>query len=409
MTERTQTAGREAVTDPWLDARIDAYRTRYAGVKIQPLRKAVPLRIPELAQIREAIPNLLTAQQTLLRHFLSERGPAGTLEFFGVPGDLSRWMSVLTDPGIDPPILRVDVLPLPDGRARICEINIDSCVGVAEAADLFRLEQLRHGEIPQQTPYEHLAVLVGQELARLGGDKVCLFDWTHYQASGWFTLDRLKDTIATALPGVEVFLANELGGVERVDARTVVFRIFPSADAYTDPALTAELFGRAGHVLTDFSSDLLSSKLWMAVYHDDRYRGLLTEEMRDAIDRTVPWTTRADASNLDSLLESKDRYFFKSATDFGGRGVMAGHSTPEDEIRKRILDDGSGGWVAQEKCETASLEVHPLDAPAPVTGTGVLGLYRFGRQWSGVMVRASADTDVVNVTRGSLLGWGYEV
>ncbi|MFJ5681050.1 hypothetical protein [Streptomyces sp. NPDC093097] len=53
-------------------------------------------------------------------------------------------------------------------------------------------------------------------------------------------------------------------------------------------------------------------------------------------------------------------------------------------------------------------EANPLDVPEPVCSVSVLGLYRFGSQWSGVMVRAAVDTEVVNVTQGSLLGWGYE-
>jgi len=392
----------------WLELQIAAYHKKYAGPMIRPLAKAVGLKSAGLAEVRDAIPHILAAQRILLRHFLEKLGPEGTLEFLGVPGELSAWMAMLSDPDMEPPILRVDVLPLAQGEARICEINIDSCVGVAEAADFFRIEELREGRFSQQTPYEHLAALLGGVLADRECDKVCLFDWSHWQESGWFTLQRLRETLVAGLPGVEVFLATERAGIERVDARTVVFRVFPSTDALADPALTTELFSRAGHVMTDFSADLLSSKVWMAVYHDARYRGLLTDQMRAAIDSTVPWTVVVNGENREALLTEKDGYFFKSATDFGGRGVLAGQSSPAAEIRERLTEPGSDRWVAQERCDVTPLDVQPLGAAETVPSVSVLGLYRFGQQWSGVLVRASVGTEVVNVSGGSFLGWGYE-
>ncbi|GLW33569.1 hypothetical protein [Actinoplanes regularis] len=396
------------MSSDWLEARLAAYHKKYAGPKIRPLSRAVRLKAPGLAEVRDAIPQILAAQRVLLRHFLEKLGPDGTLEFLGVPPELSAWMAALSDPDLEPPILRVDVLPLAQGEARICEINIDSCVGVAEAADFLRIEEFREGRFSQQTPYEHLVALLGRVLAERGCDKVCLFDWSHWQESGWFTLERLHETLVAGLPGVEVFFATEQAGIERVDARTVVFRVFPSSDALAAPALTTELFSKAGHVMTDFSADLLSSKVWMAVFHDNVYRELLTDRMCAAIDSTIPWTVLVDGRNREALLAEKDRWFFKSATDFGGRGVLAGRGSSEAEIRERLSGPAQDRWVAQERCEVIPLDVRPLGASEAVPSVSVLGLYRFGQQWSGVLVRASVGTEVVNVSGGSFLGWGFE-
>jgi hypothetical protein len=176
-----------------------------------------------------------------------------------------------------------------------------------------------------------------------------------------------------------------------------------------DLGFVSQLFERAASVLTDFSCELLGSKVWMAILQDRQYDFLLDEPTRAAIATAIPPTVVVSADNRAALLASRSGLFFKSACDFGGHGVISGRAVAEDELARLLDSVPSKVWIAQQAVEPARIKIRQAGSPVPVSGRSVLGLFRFGQHWSGILVRASRELDIINAAGGSTVGWGYEV
>lgn len=153
----------------------------------------------------------------------------------------------------------------------------------------------------------------------------------------------------------------------------------------------------------------MGSKLWLGLLHDPSYRRLLDDHMTTAIDYMIPYSIVLDEQNIEKILENKDSYFFKAAGDFGGHGVIPGKSTSPNEIRDRLGDLKTSKWIAQKSCEIQPIKIRPICEDSEFEANSVLGLYQIDGRWSGALVRAQKNADVINVAGGSTIGWGYEV
>ncbi|MET7438898.1 hypothetical protein ACWERY_22390 [Streptomyces sp. NPDC004082] len=403
-----------AATSEWVADRIRDFCERYKdgnGEKLLPLGAAVPLSGYDLDQVRSAVPEILRAKGVILRHLLSVLDQAAVLDMFGIPAQLLPWMPVLQDPeGYECPVMRVDLIPLADGTVRICELNLDSSVGGPETGEFRRYEELAAGLPLTPTPYEQLARQLAPVIKDKGLDKVCLLDWSTWEGYGQFDLEWMRQTLAHQLPaGIEVFLATEKKGAERIDAQTLVYRVFMADDALDDVEFVAGVFARAGHVIGDFSGEVIGSKVWMGLLHEPEYRALLPESTCAAIDALLPQTRVVTAANIDTLIAGRSGWFFKSAADFGGAGVIDGRTVSEAELRERLAGDNRGSWIAQEVVEPASFDVTPLGSADTVSRQCVLGLYRYGDMWSGCFLRSASESSVINMSAGASVSWAYEV
>ncbi|MEU0896321.1 hypothetical protein [Streptomyces massasporeus] len=398
----------------WVADRIRDFCERYKdgnGEKLLPLGAAVPLTGYSLDEVRAGVPEILRAKGVILRHLLSVLDRAAVLRMFGVPPELVPWMPVLDDPeGYDCPVMRVDLIPLTDGSVRICELNLDSSVGGPETGEFRRYEELAAGLPLTPTPYEQLARHLVPVIQNERLNKVCLLDWSTWEGYGQFDLEWMRETLAHQLPaGIEVFLATEKSGAERIDAQTLVYRVFMADDALGDVDFVAGVFDRAGHVIGDFSGEVIGSKVWMGLLHDPEYRALLPESTCAVIDALVPRTHVVAVENVDGLIAGRAGWFFKSAADFGGAGVIDGRTVSEAELRERLAGDNRGSWIAQEVVEPASFDVRPLESADPVSRQCVLGLYRYGGRWSGCFLRSGSGSSVINMSAGASVSWAYEV
>ncbi|MEV6839752.1 hypothetical protein AB0N17_35530 [Streptomyces sp. NPDC051133] len=400
-----------AAGSDWIGERIRDFCRQYGGEKLLPLGAALPLTGFRLAEVRSAVPEILRAKSVILRHLLATMDRAAVLQMFGVPSQLVSWMPVLDDPeGYECPVLRVDLIPVADGSVRICELNLDSSVGGPETAEFRRYEELAAGLPLAPTPYEELARQLAPIIWQKGLTKVCLLDWSTWEGYGQFDLEWMRETLAHQLPaGLDVFVATEKSGAERIDGQTLVYRVFMADDALADPEFVARVFGTAGHVIGDFSGEVMGSKVWMGLLHDPELRALLPERTCAAIDALVPRTHVVTAANIDTLIADMSGYFFKSATDFGGSGVIDGRTVSEAVLRGRLAGDNRGNWIAQEIITPAEFDVRLLGSSDTVSRECVLGLYRYGESWSGYFLRSRSGASVINMASGAAVGWAYEV
>jgi hypothetical protein len=134
--------------------------------------------------------------------------------------------------------------------------------------------------------------------------------------------------------------------------------------------------------------------------------GYLSQEERDAVAETVPWTRLLDDID-DAALGGGDRFVLKRSHDYGGKSVVIGREAGPKAFRETLRAarrDEPGTWVAQELVDAPSIERFLS------TGTGVprlplhLDISTYASLVPGVpdggSVCRAAPGRIVNIVRG---------
>jgi hypothetical protein len=352
---------------------------------------------------------LVDAQSTILRHLVATTDRADILTRFGLPTSLAPaidWAELTAGERI---IARLDVLPSADGY-QFCEMNIDSSISGFEILDCLTVLCRRLGWSlldATASPQRDVAALVGRVARDRGVDRVVLCDWNSRIGIGYFGFDLLRDHIATAVPELPVRLVYHGDYRDewlRDGTATLVYRGFMHADV-DDPTFVDRLVDSGATVLNLFESEIRSHKGWFAMFWDDRYRHLLDIATRDTITTYVPYTVDVTSRNRPGLVASRDELVFKLARSSGGRDVLVGQNHTAAELTARLRQAGPREWVAQRHVETSRLVLASDAESAPRPHHVVLGLYLVDGAASGLLLRTSATSAVVNVTGSAAAGW----
>lgn len=383
-----------------------------------PLNFVFPER--DCERLGEAASALVGIQTRILRHLNETIGREGILRTFRVPEAMQRFVKweELLEPGTI--ISRFDILQAEDGSYRFCEFNIDSCVGAAEifefAADYFsELGVDVSRTLGASPPLKDLAVLLAQTVARHKLSRIVIFDWSVGGGSGgkgYLSFERMREHIAQAVHPIPVFIADE----KTCDAewltpeearRTLFYRGFLMDEMDDGGAFLDRLIALGAIVINTYEAEIRMDKSWFVLLHDETIRQLLTQRERDLIDAYLPYTCDVDRHNAAALVERKSRYVFKEKHSFGGKGIHFGEETPAEELTA-LFNDHPGAWTAQEVVPIAPA-IFPSDAgfrsePQKI----VFGLFVYGSHVNGMLLRASTQSRVVNVTVGSAkVAWAF--
>jgi hypothetical protein len=165
-------------------------------------------------------------------------------------------------------------------------------------------------------------------------------------------------------------------------------------------------------IVNPLRASVVSSKKILAVLQDPRFEYLLTGDEADRIRATLPWTRilrpgRATYGPwifdlLSFVSDNRERLVLKPASDYGGRGVMLGTETDQDEWDATIEAHAPvGDFIAQEYVAIPE-EMFPIVE----NGRVQMRLKRFninpfaiGGRYAGMLTRIS-DQAVINVTAG---------
>jgi len=355
-------------------------------------------------------------------------GDAGRLcAHLGIPAAQARWMTL--DPG-EPDVLlsRLDAFVTAAGP-RFIEINSDAPAGfgygdrMAEVfgrLPLFRQFAADHavGYVPS-APSLVRALLA--ECARRGGPGapvVAIVDWAEVKTRP----DQELLRPALEAGGARCVLADPRemtlvdgrlrAGADAVDLvyRRALLQELVEREGEVGPFLAAYREGRAVFV-NSFRCGLSEDKAFFGILTDEAYAGLMTEDERRLVARTVPWTRRVeerrtlkDGREVDLvpyILAHAADLVLKPAHGFGGQSVMVGvEATPA--AWEAAVDEALGSpWVVQERvpipreefpvCEGGNLGFEPL-------GVNANPFYAAGAE-AGAVARASRSA-VINVSAG---------
>jgi len=155
-----------------------------------------------------------------------------------------------------------------------------------------------------------------------------------------------------------------------------------------------------------FEAELKMHRTWFSLLCDPGYRQLLDERQRAAVDRYLPYSVDLRPENLDEALADKDGYVFKRSYSYGGQGVVLGADRTRDELRQALLADGVEAWACQRRVQASTVDLPGPDGRVRPHHL-VLGMYVYGDRSSGLLVRGSAASPVVNASRGGGVSWAF--
>ncbi len=374
---------------------------------------AHPLLVPRAAydELCEAGAAMLSAQAKIMRRLLRTRSRAELLALFGVPAGMAPYVDWERFERDDCVIARLDVVPT-DAGFSFCEFNVFPGVGAAESAECYQVFAAAFGAPAplETTPLADLAALYRDVCRRRGLDRIVVLDSRLHGGLGYPRQEPLRDHLAALAPDIPVIFADEESYPRAwlapgAGAGVLVHRMF-TYDEVGDGCRFFDQLCRSGAFVTStFESEIRMSKAWLALLCDDAFAPLLTEREAELIARYLPRGVRLNGDTLAGALAEKDRWVFKLDYSYGGTGVLIGKDHSAAELARRLGELGAERWICQEYVAAQTIRLPYNAALDAAPHALVLGLYLYDGKPNGMAVRASRQSNVVNLTGDAGMTW----
>ncbi|MFL6137077.1 MAG: hypothetical protein ACJ74O_04675 [Frankiaceae bacterium] len=354
---------------------------------------------------------LADAQEKLLSHLCSTLSADELVAMFRVPPSMASridWAQVASG---GPRMLRADIIPAEDGYW-FCELNHFSGVGAGESYHSAKaFAELLGRPVAGVSPFRDLAHLYAVECGRAGLDRLVILDSAKHRQWGYGKIVMLQRYLALMAPELEVAYCDETDypreWLEAGEARrTMVHRIITLDDTTDGGAFLSMLHDSGATLSCMFEAELKMHRKWFSLLCDPRYHHLLSAAELAVIERYVPRTFELTRDNVEEALAAKDDYVFKRSYSYGGEGVLIGRQQSRDDLRQALLAGGVEAWECQRRVPTATVEL-PSGSGRPEPYWFVLGMFVYGERSNGLLVRASAASQVVNASTGGGVSWAF--
>lgn len=411
---------RDPVAEAAVHARAVALMREVGAAVFEQKLIAHPLLVDEadLAALARAGGLLLRAQVKLLDHLRATRGDADVLEMFRIPARLlpfMRWEN-LAHP--EETIGRLDIIPTRHGYS-FCELNVIPAVGGGEAHPCGEMYFHTFGYPDTDRPPGPLQLLASHYahlVRKRGYVRVVILDSVEHGRHGYPRQLLLQRYLRAAVPGLSVELCDEESYPAKwltpaEGARTLVHRMFTHEEV-TDGFVFLEKLWQSGAAIAGFESDLRMSKRFLVLMCDPQYRPLLDAEELAAIDQFVPHSYALTEEKVASAIERRAELVFKwdDSASYGGNGVLVGSEHEADELERTLRQHGVARWICQQAVEAEELPLRAAEDAEPLPYRLVLGMYWYGGATSGLLVRGSRASRVVNASSPTgRIGWAYPV
>ena len=359
--------------------------------------------------------SLIKSQTKILKVLVKENSKKTILKIFGLPGKIEHfvdWNKLLSNRIIG----RFDIIISTNNRFKFCEINVDSAINGLKFYDAFE-KYFRELNLPFQkgtsSPRSEITKYLKSQIKKGGFTRIIIFSLNFYIVEGSGTIYALFDLIKKTLPEIEVLLVDEKTYPEELltkeeGRKTLVYRMAIYRDIKNDELLE-KIFASGARMISMFENEIRSNKKWFSIFYDLKYQKYLSTNEIEIINKYIPKTYSLSNNNLDYYLENKDKYVFKKNMSYGGLGVFFGSEFSQSDLKKKIVNC-EDDWIVQEAVKTKKI-ILPEDQNYNMRNNSiVLGLFSIFGKHTGMLVRASSNSDVVNVTYGGAkMGWAYPV
>jgi hypothetical protein len=362
------------------------------------------------AGLSQATGLLVSAQDKLVRYLAATRSGEELAKMFEVPAGMAAhidWAGLATS-GMR--MLRADIIPTDSGYY-FCELNHFSGVGAGEGYhSAHAFAELLGRPVAAVSPFRQLAHLYMTECRRMGLTRVVVLDTTQHRAQGFGEHLMMQRYLRLMAPDIETCYHDEhtypADWLRPDEAkRTLIHRIVTLDDTPDNGAFLVALRDSGASVSCMFEAELKMHRKWFSLLCDPDYQHLLDEQEQVVVKRFVPHTFDVHPGNIDAAVAGKDLLVFKRSYTYGGKGVLIGDEHAPDQLHSLLARDASA-WVAQRRVYTSSLDLPAADGQI-VPFSFALGIFMYGDNTSGLLVRAAARSSVVNVSAGGGVSWAF--
>jgi glutathionylspermidine synthase len=376
----------------------------------------MPVFIPLETYLKliEASEILIEVQFRILKDLLKKHSPKEILKMFYIPSYLERfidWKKIATNP---PSLGRMDIIFVDGIRPVFCEFNIDSSIG---GGDAFLYIEHAKSRFPDMFPegcrldsfYNSLSDYAIKFALELGKKGIGLFFWNDWLDKGLYNSKYLMDHVKARNFMIEKISDVDLKTGKKTMEDKLMYRAFVKEHMIDDLDFIDDLFKKGMVLISDFGDEIYCSKIWFGLLYDENMTSGLSQKEKETIGRYIPRTVIVSEDNIDDLIRKKDEWIFKPVDSFGGKGIMIGEEVVSDEIINAISYK-SRKWIAQEYIKDSSMLLPKGNNRQYEKYNAVFGLYKAGKEYSGLLLRLSQVTKIVNVTGGkSLISWAVPV
>jgi len=372
----------------------------------------------DCAELATSASTLINVQTRILNHLVQSVGREETLRLFRVPPAMQRfvnWEELLNPTYL---VARLDIIQSESGY-HFCEFNIDSCVAAAEifefAEDYFNeLNVSVQDVLGRRPPLKTFGTFIAEAARRRNAARIVILDWSVGGGSagkGYLSFERMRRHVAREAAPLPVFIADEKSyhpeWLTPAEARrTLVHRGFMMDEMDDGGAFLDRLLQLGTPVVNTYESEIRMNKIWFALFHDNQTSQILTQHERDLIRRYIPYTSELNPQNVSEFIKHKDHYIFKAKQSFGGQGIRLGEEASDEELKELLSEDNVSGWIAQKLVDVLPTTFPHNESFSDESQNLVFGMYLYGSQADGMLVRASRRSKIVNVTAGDAkLAW----
>lgn len=169
-------------------------------------------------------------------------------------------------------------------------------------------------------------------------------------------------------------------------------------------------------------TDLLSSKLNLALLSENENSALFSSEEKALIKQHIPWSRKvipgctnygADKINIEDFIRSNRKNFvLKPSQGYGGEGICIGRNASQEQWENALnIALKEKHWLVQEYIETTPY-LYQRGEDGCVLHDGVWGFFVFGPRYSGEWLRVLPKLDnkgVINCHQGAEVSVIFEV
>lgn len=327
---------------------------------------------------------------------------------------------ILIDPGytMPVPVARYDIFYNGNGDFKFCELNTDGSSAMnedrvlgkilkkskimremAEEWDIERFELFRSLVKSLTSIYKDYMNKLPISVAIVDfEDKGNPKEFKHFHK----IFEELGFDCTVTDPSKMTYRDGRLYGVDNVTGREaaidLVYRRVVTSDfleridqcqdflqAYKDQAFV---------MMGSFRSQIMHSKLVFKVMHDEETLAFLSDEEREFIKKTIPFTKEIlGKEDLEELKNNKDKYIIKPYNAYASKGVLLGREWKDDDWKIVINSLPLDKYIYQEYIDhEATPFLHMEDYKFKIRDFNhVIGLFMYGEEFVGTYSRIGLD------------------
>lgn len=327
------------------------------------------------------------------------------------------------------PMGRFDIFYYDDGSYMFCELNTDGSSAMNEEAELSRI--LEHNKISGYIKETHdlkafelfdswidEVKAIYAEYRHLSEKKekphVAIVDFVGKGTSLEFKVFQKHfeeaGMICSIVDPLDITCED---GWMTVDGKVIdiVYRRMVTKDMMAQydeiPGFIEGLKGQKTCVIGSIKSQIVHTKLFFAMLHDDRLRQYFTKEEIEFIDTCIPETHLLDNKlTLEDYHQQKECYILKPIDYYASKGVIAGESISDEEWQQALLEKREESYLIQRYCKLAL-----RDSLLPNDESGfdqhsfrtITGMYVYNEKVKGIYSRAGLNAIISGIHDGFTL------